>query len=79
MDKISALPHTLGDSRKYRNLYHGRLFGILRAKGGSLNWNSEGTAGSFNWNSQGMGGFQIWDFQRGQTRVLSLEMLTLCS
>ena len=67
----------MGDSRKYPYLYHEWLFGIPRARRGSLNWNSEGMGGSLNWNSEGMGGFQIWDFQRGQTRVCSLKTLIL--
>ena len=36
----------------------GRLFGILKAWGSSLNWNSEGIGASLNWNSEGMGGFR---------------------
>ena len=35
----------MGDSRKYPYLYHGRLFGIPRARGGSLNWNFKGMEG----------------------------------
>ena len=32
----------MGDSRKYPYLYHGRLLGFPKGRGGSLNWNSEG-------------------------------------
>ena len=57
----------MGNSRKYPYLYHGQLFGIPRARGGSLNWNSEGMGGgggSLNWNSEGMGGFFELEFRR---------------
>ena len=63
--KLNHSHYRLGNSRKYPYLYHGRLFGILRARGGV----------SLTWNSEGMGVFQIWDFQRGQTRVCSLKTL----
>ena len=47
----------LGDSRKYPYLYHGRLLGFPKGRGGSLNWNSEGMGGIYNWKiSEGMGG-----------------------
>ena len=55
----------------------GRLFGIPKAWGGSLNWNSEGMGGFSKLEFQGHGGFQIWDLQRGQTRVYSLKSLIL--
>ena len=32
----------MGDSRKYPYLYHGRLFGFPKERGGSRLWNSEG-------------------------------------
>ena len=32
----------MANSRKYPNLYHGRLLGFPKGRGGSLNWNSEG-------------------------------------
>ena len=56
-----------GQFQKISVQYDGRLFGIPKARGGSLNWNSEGKGGTYDWNSEGMGGFQIWDFQWVQT------------
>jgi len=38
--------------------YHGRPFGIPRARGGSLNWKSEGMGDTYDWNSEGMWGFR---------------------
>ena len=35
----------MGESRKYPYLYHGRLLGFPKGRGGSLNWNSEGMGG----------------------------------
>ena len=35
----------LGDSRKYLYLYHGRLLGFPKGRGGSRLWNSEGMGG----------------------------------
>ena len=32
----------MGDSRKYPYLYHGRLFGFPKGRGGLQLWNSEG-------------------------------------
>ena len=35
----------MGDSRKYRYLYHGRLLGFPKGRGSSWLWNSEGMGG----------------------------------
>ena len=35
---------------------HEWLFGIPRARGGSLNWKSEGMGNTYDWNSEGIGG-----------------------
>ena len=53
---------SMGDSRKYPYLYHGRLFGFPKGRGGSRLWNSEGMGGIYDWKSEGMGGFHRWDF-----------------
>ena len=46
----------MGDSRKYPYLYHGRLLGFPKGRGGSLNWNSEEMGGViYYWKSEGMG------------------------
>ena len=37
----------MGDSRKYPYLYHGRLLGFPKRRGGSRLWNSEGKGGVF--------------------------------
>ena len=47
----------MGNSRKYPYLYHGRLLGFPKGRGGSLNWNSEGMGGIYDWKSEGMGSF----------------------
>ena len=63
MDTDLLLPNmfnltVLGDSRKYPYLYHGRLLGFPKRRGGgSLNWNSEGMGGIYDWKSEGMGYF----------------------
>ena len=38
----ASVCQTMGDSRKYPFLYHGRLFGFLKGRGGLRLWNSEG-------------------------------------
>ena len=59
----------MGDSRKYPCLYHGRLFGFPKGRGGSRLWNSEGMGGIYDWKSEGMGG----DFTDGISEVESVE------
>ena len=39
---MSAFLFRLGNSRKYPYLYHGRLFGFPKGRGGLRLWNSEG-------------------------------------
>ena len=56
------LPRSLGDSRKYPYLYHGRLLEFPKGSGGSLNWNSEGMGGYLRLEIQRHGGFHRWDF-----------------
>ena len=48
---------TNGQFQKIFIPYHGRPFRILRARGGSLNWKSEGMGDTYDGNSEGMGGF----------------------
>ena len=47
----------MGDSRKYPYLYHGRLLGFPKGRGGSRLWNSGGMGGGgiYDWKSEGMG------------------------
>ena len=46
LHESSLMTHkALGDSRKYPYLYHGRLFGFPKGRGGSRLWNSEGMGG----------------------------------
>ena len=40
-----SLPLVIGQFQKISVQYDGRLFGIPKARGGSLNWNSEGKGG----------------------------------
>ena len=42
---------SIGQFQKISVQYDGRLFGIPKARGGSLNWNSEGKGGTYDWNS----------------------------
>ena len=48
----------MGDSRKYPYLYHGRLLGFPKGRGGSRLWNSEGMGGNAFWNFQGKVGLK---------------------
>ena len=48
--------------------YHGQLFGIPRARGGSLNWKSEGMGDTYNkleFRRQGGGGELGLEFPQG--------------
>jgi len=67
----------IGQFQKISVHQDGQLFGIPRARGGSLNWNSEGKGGgSLNWNSEGMGGTYIWNSEG--LKLLILWMLPVC-
>ena len=61
---LSVYKNILGNSRKYPYTMTDGLFGIPRARGGSLNWNSKGEGRSLNWNSEGMGEYLHLEFWR---------------
>ena len=57
--KIKEALH-IGQFQKISVHHDGRLFGIPRARGGSLNWNSEGKGGTYIWNSEGLKLLILW-------------------
>ena len=53
----------MGDSRKYPYLYHGRLLGFPKGRGGSRLWNSEGKGGYLRLEIRRHGGISQVEFQ----------------
>ena len=51
-----------GQLQKISILYHGRLLGFPKGRGGSRLWNSEGMGGIYDLKSEGMAEFHRWDF-----------------
>ena len=82
-DKLMKIKNFgIGRFQKISILYHGRLLGFPKGRGGSRLWNSEGMGGIYDWKSEGMGEFHRWDFWSRKCRVSSLKMLllwTFCS
>ena len=67
----------LGDSRKYPYLYHGRLLGFPKGRGGSRLWNSEGKGGYLRLEIRKHGVFHRLNFRSRKCRVSSLKTLSL--
>ena len=67
----------IGQFQKISILYHGRLLGFPKGRGGSRLWNSEGMGGIYDWKSEGMAEFHRWDFWSRKCRVSSLKTLLL--
>ena len=60
----------LGNSKKYPYLYHGRLLGFPKGKGGFFELEFRRNGGVFTiWKSKGMGGFHREDFWGRKSRV----------
>ena len=51
-----------GRFQKISILYHGRLLGFPKGRGGSRSWNSEGMGGIYDLKFEGMAEFHRWDF-----------------
>ena len=70
----STLNVSIGRFQKISILYHGRLLGFLKGRGGGLH---KGMGGIYNWKSEGMGEFHRWDVWSRKCRVSSLKTLLL--